>query len=166
MQPLILVGFMGAGKTTVGTQLAAQLKIPQFDLDQLIEASLGETIATYFSRMGEEKFRQVETTLLKTHLADEGVLSTGGGVVMKEANRQLLKQAKAPVIYLRTQPEELLERLQNDLQRPLLQQMDHDAFIELWQYREKLYQEVADVVIETDGKQPDEIATTILKEIG
>lgn len=165
MRQLVLIGFMGAGKTTVGAQLATKMNTYQRDLDQLIEQRLGETIASYFDRVGEHQFRQFETQILQEYADQSAILSTGGGIVMQTINRQILKQSSAPVVYLRTQPEELLHRLKDDLDRPLLKQMDHAAFIKLWQYREPLYQEVADVTIETDQLTPTQIVSEIINQL-
>lgn len=165
MGQLILVGFMGAGKTTVGQKLADRIMTVQYDLDQLIEQQLGESIATYFERNGEAKFRSFETQVLQSYLTTPGILSTGGGIVMQAANRRMLDQTAAPVIYLRTQPQQLLQRLADDLQRPLLKQLNRQTFIDLWHYREPLYQEVADLVIDTDDLTPAQIADAIVAKI-
>ena len=78
MANVILVGFMGTGKTTVGAELAQLMDLPQLDLDQIIEAQLGESIKTFFDREGEDKFRDIETNILGRHLLTDGILSTGG----------------------------------------------------------------------------------------
>ncbi|KRM10215.1 shikimate kinase [Paucilactobacillus suebicus] len=162
---IALIGFMGAGKTTVGAKLAPQLNTYQRDLDEVIERELGESIQEFFAREGEERFRLIETQALKKQLDQVGVLSTGGGVVMRKENRGLLSKSKVPVIYLRTQPEELLDRLQGDEQRPLLQQMDRDGFIRLWEYRDPLYREAADIIVDTDGINADQVATQIIEQL-
>lgn len=162
---LILVGFMGAGKTTVGAELQEQLNIPQLDLDELIEQDLDEKISAYFEREGEAAFRQKETSVLKNYIEKNVVLSTGGGVIMRDINRVLLNSATTPIVYLRTQPQALMERLQNDLQRPLLKQMDQQEFLDLWNFREPLYSEVADVIIDTDDKTPESIAKEIRQSL-
>ncbi|WP_137597577.1 shikimate kinase [Paucilactobacillus kaifaensis] len=165
MSKLILVGFMGAGKTTVGQELAGRIKTIQYDLDQLIEQQLGESIATYFERNGETVFRSFETRVLQDYLDTPGILSTGGGIVMQAANRSMLGATKATVVYLRTQPQQLLKRLANDMQRPLLKQLNRETFIDLWNYREPLYQEVANIVVDTDNLTPSEIADEIVAKI-
>lgn len=108
---VVLIGFMGAGKTTVGARMAAQLDTYQHDLDQIIEQHLGESIQDFFAREGEAAFRTLEAQVLDRQLAETGILSTGGGVVMTPTSRQLLQRTATPVVYLRTQPEELLRRL-------------------------------------------------------
>lgn len=162
---VVLIGFMGAGKTTVGARMAAQLDTYQHDLDQIIEQHLGESIQDFFAREGEAAFRTLEAQVLDRQLAETGILSTGGGVVMTPTSRQLLQRTATPVVYLRTQPEELLRRLQGDSQRPLLKQMDREGFMALWRYREPLYQATADVVIDTDGLTIDQIVTLISKRL-
>ena len=156
---------MGAGKTTVGAKLATRLDTYQHDLDQVIETRLGETIQNFFAREGEDAFREIENQVMTEELLQAGVLSTGGGVVMRPANRQLLQQTPTPVVYLRTQPAELMRRLHGDEQRPLLKQMDQQGFIDLWQYREPLYQAAADIVIDTDGQSVDQLVTEIMKRL-
>lgn len=165
MAQLILVGFMGAGKTTVGQELADRIKTVQYDLDQLIEQQLGESIGTYFERNGEASFRSFETQVLQDYLATPGILSTGGGIVMQAVNRSMLGDPKAIVIYLRTQPQQLLRRLANDMQRPLLKQLTRESFVDLWNYREPLYQEVANIIIDTDNLTPSQIADKIVAKI-
>ncbi|KIS03668.1 shikimate kinase [Paucilactobacillus wasatchensis] len=165
MTQIILVGFMGAGKTTVGAQLALALNTYQRDLDQVIEQQLGESIGSFFAREGEPAFRLFETKMLRENAALDVILSTGGGIVMQAQNRDILKQSGAPVIYLKTQPEAILQRLRGNLDRPLLNQLDRESFLDLWQYREPLYQAVADFTIVTDKLTPTEITEQIINQL-
>lgn len=165
LNSVVLVGFMGAGKTTVGAKLVPRINTYQHDLDQVIETQLGQSIQEYFAQHGEVAFRQLETQILTDQLTRCGILSTGGGVVMSEVNRDLLKRTPVPVVYLRTQASELLQRLQGDADRPLLKQLDQEGFLELWQYREPLYQEVADLVVDTDELTADQVATLIMEQL-
>lgn len=167
MAHVVLVGFMGTGKTTVGVELAKRMELTQFDLDDLIEAKLGETIKTFFAREGEAKFREIETEVLDEYLDNEGILSTGGGVVMKDLNRELLKETQTPVVYLRTQPNKIMDRLSGETDgRPVLKNMTSKRFNDLWQFRAPLYEEVSDIVIDTDQLTPKELSYEIMRMIG
>ncbi|WIW00142.1 MULTISPECIES: shikimate kinase [Roseateles] len=146
-----LVGMPGGGKSTVGRQLARQLGVRFVDSDTEIEARIGEPIRAFFDRSGEAAFRDIESQVLNELLAREGefVLATGGGIVLREANRQLLHQAST-VLYLRSTPEELFRRLRHDTQRPLLQVRDPlQKLRELYLQRNPLYRSVAHYVLET-----------------
>ena len=121
---IALVGLPGSGKSTVGRQLARRLQLPFVDSDHAIEARLGCSIREYFEREGEDKFRDVEQEVLDDLTAAHGgVLSTGGGSVLRSENRERLKH-RGNVVYLRSTPEEVFRRLRYDRNRPLLQVAD------------------------------------------
>nr|WP_295079686.1 shikimate kinase [uncultured Roseateles sp.] len=146
-----LVGMPGCGKSTVGRQMARQLGVPFVDSDTEIEARLGETIRAFFDREGEAPFRDIEGEVIAALLArtDEFVLATGGGAVLREANRDLLHK-HSTVLYLRSTPEELFRRLRHDTQRPLLQVRDPlQKLRELYAARNPLYRRCAHFVLET-----------------
>ncbi len=147
---LALVGLPGSGKSTVGRQLARRLDLPFIDADQVIESRLGCSIREFFEREGEERFRDLESEALDQLTRQHpGVLSTGGGVVLRPLNRQILRE-RTSVFYLRTTPEEIYRRLRHDKVRPLLQVSDPLARLhELWAQRDPLYREVAHHVIES-----------------
>ena len=147
---IVLVGLPGSGKSTVGRQLARRLAIPFFDSDHVIEQRLGCSIREYFEREGEERFRDIEQTVLDELTQGEAcVLSTGGGSVLRPLNREHLHQ-RTRVVYLRSHPDELFRRLRNDQNRPLLQVADPQARLrELLDVRDPLYRETAHYVIET-----------------
>lgn len=151
---LSLVGLPGSGKTTVGRQLARRLGLPFFDSDLVIEERLGCAIREFFEREGEERFRDIEQEVLGgLTLGSDAVLSTGGGAVLRPANRTHLRE-RTQVIYLRSQPEELFRRLRNDRKRPLLQVADPlQRLRELFAQRDPLYQEVAHHTIETGRRR-------------
>jgi len=145
-----LIGLPGSGKSTVGRQLARRLQLPFFDSDHVIEQQLSCSIREYFEREGEARFRDVEQSVIdeltqKTNC----VLSTGGGVVLRPANRQHLHE-RAQVVYLNSSPEELYRRLRHDKSRPLLQVANPlDRLRELFTQRDPLYRETAHFIIET-----------------
>jgi shikimate kinase len=146
-----LVGMPGGGKSTVGRQMARQLGMRFVDTDTEIEARLGESIKSFFDRSGEAAFRDLESEVLAEVLtrAGEFVLATGGGIVLREANRDLLHR-HSTVLYLRSTPEELFRRLRHDTQRPLLQVRDPLGKLrELYLQRNPLYRRCAHFVLET-----------------
>lgn len=167
-QNIILIGFMGAGKTSVGDKLAGIFHKTLIDTDQMIEDIAGMTIAQIFKQHGETPFRQLETRVLKKLLeqAEQEVISVGGGLPMREENRVLL-QRLGKVVYLKVKPETVLLRLMNDTVRPLLQGDDVQSKVyTLLAEREPVYREAAHLVIETDGKTMDEIAGEIMQSEG
>ena len=147
---LSLVGLPGSGKSTVGRQLARRLQLPFFDSDQVIESRLGCPIRHYFEREGEQAFRDVESVAIDDLTREpQAVLSTGGGAVLREANRQFLRE-RSQVVYLKSSPDELFRRLRHDRNRPLLQVADPLARLrELYVQRDPLYRETANFLIET-----------------
>jgi shikimate kinase len=147
---IALIGLPGSGKSTVGRHLARRLGLPFSDSDQVIEARLGCSISAYFEREGEAAFRDVEQAVIdELTQAGPGVLSTGGGAVLRPANRQHLRQ-RSKVVYLRSSPEEVFRRLRRDTSRPLLQVADPMARLrELYQTRDPLYRETAHFSIDT-----------------
>lgn len=147
---LVLVGLPGSGKTTVGRQLARRLHLPFVDSDHAIELRLGCSIREFFEREGEASFRDIESEVLADLCAHhQGVLSTGGGSVLRPINRERLR-TRGQVFYLRSSPEEIFRRLRHDQNRPLLQVADPQARLrELHETRDALYRQTAHYVIET-----------------
>ena len=145
-----LIGLPGSGKSTVGRQLARRLQLPFVDSDQAIEALLGCPIREFFEREGEARFRDIEAEVIDgLSQQGAGVLSTGGGAVLRPENRERLR-ARGRVIYLKSHPEELIRRLRHDTNRPLLQVADPMAKLrELFATRDPLYRQTAHFVIET-----------------
>ncbi len=166
---VILEGFMGSGKTTVSEILADKLDLELLDTDEAIEEAEGITINEIFAQYGEEAFRCMETDLLDMIVSEhlgEMVVSLGGGLPLREENRELLKKA-GKVIFLRTTPETVYSRLEGDNTRPLLQGADPKAKIkELLESRREKYEAAADMIVDTDGKTPEEIANEIIEELG
>ncbi|AFV00085.1 shikimate kinase [Simiduia agarivorans] len=158
-RPVFLVGPMGAGKTTIGKLLAQQLGYPFKDTDREIEDRTGADIPWIFDVEGEAGFRDREVAIL-ADIATQGqqVIATGGGIIMREENRECLK-VSGIVFFLTASIEQLLERTAKDKRRPLLQVADPEARIrELIALREPLYREVATHVIDTNRRPPRQVA--------
>lgn len=149
---IVLIGFMGSGKTTIGTKLARALEYQFLDTDAYIEEEYGNSIKNIFATAGEAKFRSMETqTLNKLKETLHGhVISTGGGMPMLEENAKLLKEL-GHVIFLKTSKEVIYERLKGDLTRPLLQgDQPLRKIEELLNLRTPVYEAAADHVVVTD----------------
>lgn len=162
---IVLIGFMGCGKTTVGLRLSYKLRKTVTDTDKMIEKRQGCTIKEIFANEGEEYFRQLETQLLSelSAKACNEIVSVGGGTPVREENRKLLKEI-GTVVYLKISAKAVYERLKNDKVRPLLQGDNPKAKIEeLLSYREPFYEEAADVIVEVDEKSMDEVLEQIMK---
>ena len=159
---LILVGMMGAGKTTVGRLLARHLKRSFYDSDEEIERRCGVRIPVIFDIEGEAGFRARETQVIAELCAlDNAVLATGGGVVLAEGNRRIIA-ARGIVVYLHARPPHLWQRVRHDRNRPLLANADPRKRLELlYAERDPLYREVADLVIDT-GRQS---VQTLVKDL-
>lgn len=145
-----LVGLPGSGKSTIGRQLGRRLQLPFYDSDRVIEERLGISIKDFFAQEGEERFREVEASVIdELTMIPGAVLSTGGGAVLRPINRSHLC-ARGQVIYLKCSPEELARRLKHDIHRPLLQVDDQLSRLrDLFSVRDPLYRETAHFVIET-----------------
>lgn len=145
-----LIGLPGSGKSTVGRHLARRLHLPFVDADHAIEERLGCSIREYFEREGEARFRDVEEEVLdELTQHHRGVLSTGGGAVLRLANRRHLRE-RGQVVYLKSSPDELFRRLRHDVNRPLLQVADPLSRLrDLYAVRDPLYQETAHFTLET-----------------
>lgn len=161
---LFLVGPMGAGKSTIGKQLAKELKLEFYDADQEIEARAGADIAWIFDVEGEEGFRKREASVIDELSQLQGiVLATGGGVVLHPDNRTRLA-ARGTVVYLHTTVEQQMRRTARDKRRPLLQnETPESTLIELMAIRDPLYREVADVVVTTDGRTVRSVAIEVIR---
>ena len=144
------MGLPGSGKSTVGRQLARRLGLKFVDSDHVIEQRIGCSIREFFEREGEGPFRDLEERVIdELSSSHAGVLSTGGGSVLRPANRHVLHE-RATVVYLHSAPEEIFRRLRHDQTRPLLQVADPLGRLrELYQARDPLYRETAHFVIET-----------------
>ena len=158
---------MGAGKTTVGRQLAKRLGKSFCDSDREIEARTGVRVAVIFDIEGEAGFRKRETEAIEQLTAlDDVVLATGGGAVLDPRNREYLK-TRGFVIYLHAQPLVLCQRTRSDKSRPLLQGDDpRDRLEKLYAERDPLYREVADLVIDTGRQSVSSLLALVLAKFG
>ncbi len=163
---IVLVGPMGAGKSTIGRLLAKELGYRFLDSDRIIEERCGANIPWIFDVEGEDGFRQRETAMLD-ELTEEkqAVIATGGGAVMRPENHPLLKQ-DALVIYLKTSLEQQVERTKRDRNRPLLQNDDPEGVLRrLFALRDPLYTRLADIIMHTDRKSPRLVVRQLVNRI-
>lgn len=162
-RPIILVGMMGAGKTTVGRRLAARLGRDFVDADREIEARCGVPIATIFELEGEPGFRRRERAMLEKLVAlPDIVLATGGGAVLAEENRRLLRE-RGWVVYLKAATPELWSRLRRDRTRPLLQTPNpRERIAQLLAQREPLYEAVAHCTVHSTHQPVDALVDHII----
>jgi len=160
------VGLPGSGKSTVGRQLARRLNLSFIDSDHAIEERLGCSIREFFEVEGEERFRDIETQVIQKLLQEKyGVISTGGGSVLRPLNRQEL-HSKAKVFYLRASPEEVFRRLKHDQNRPLLQVADPLTRLkDIYSIRDPLYRETAHHVVETGRPKISNMVHNIIAQL-
>lgn len=163
---IVLIGMMGAGKSSVGRVLQRRTGLGRIDTDELIAAEFGMSIAEIFERHGEDKFRNSETEIIRKLAPDRPtIITTGGGVVVRRENIELLKKLGA-VFWLTADEGTLFERASRRNERPLLRnQNPREAFAELLRQREDLYATAADFRIETARKSHDEVADAILSKL-
>ncbi|WP_428821530.1 shikimate kinase AroK [Microbulbifer sp. MCCC 1A16149] len=165
-QPIFLVGPMGAGKSTIGKLLAAQLGLPFADSDKVLEDRTGADIPWIFDVEGEAGFRRRESEVLADLCNGQPqVVATGGGIVLLPENRALLK-AQGFVVYLRASLDQLVERTSKNSNRPLLQVSDPRSKLrEILQQREAFYSEVADLVCDTDDCTPRQASNLVSERL-
>lgn len=163
---LILVGPMGAGKSTIGRLLAKELRLPFKDSDKEIEQRTGADIPWIFDVEGEQGFREREQAVIVDLCGADGlVLATGGGAVLREENRRALR-AGGRVVYLHATVEQQIDRTSRDRNRPLLRTADPARVLsDLMAIRDPLYREIADVVIETDERPPRMVVLEIIERL-
>ena len=160
LQNLILIGFMGTGKSTVACQLSKQLNLPFFEMDEMIVQEQGMEISNIFKEKGENYFRDLETELLKNLLQKEtGILSCGGGIILRDENIQAMKN-HGTVILLTAKPETILKRVLHNQSRPVL-----NGITKLMKEREERYHIAADIIISTDDKSLSQICEEIIAMI-
>ena len=163
---IFLIGPMGSGKTTIGQRLAKLLGLEFLDCDHELEAATGASVSLIFDVEGEEGFRARETKMLDQLTARSGVLiATGGGVVLREENRDLLRE-RGTVVYLRTSVSQQLRRLSRDKSRPLLQTEDRRAKLtRLAEERNPLYREITDIEFPARNRGLDTVAAELAQTI-
>ncbi|MBD1387933.1 shikimate kinase AroK [Neiella sp. HB171785] len=164
---IFLVGPMGAGKSTIGRQLAQELHLQFFDSDQEIEKRTGADISWVFDIEGEAGFRAREESVINDLTEKQGiVLATGGGSIKSKENRNRLS-ARGIVVYLETSIDKQFARTQRDKRRPLLANADdpREVLEELAGERNELYNEIADVVVQTDDQSAKVVASQIIKQL-
>ncbi len=163
---IFLVGFMGAGKSTIAGQLAALLEMQRVEMDQMIVEEQGMPISEIFEKYGEDYFRDIETqTLIALQKRKQTIVSCGGGVVVREENEGHMKK-NGRVILLTARPETILERVKGSTERPILNNNMNVNFIsELMEKRRERYLAVADYIVETDGKDVRSICEEIIARL-
>jgi shikimate kinase len=162
--PIFLIGFMGVGKTTVGKGLGDLQQLPVIDMDYYIEEKEGRKIKDIFSEEGEGHFRSLETTALKELMKMEAVITTGGGIIERIENREMLAHEGA-VFHLFCSFEILWERLKGDSERPLVQKNSMDGLLELYNRRLPLYRNVSNIEIDTTYKTIDETLSELKRNL-
>lgn len=159
---IMLIGFMGAGKTTVSKQLTIDLKMPEVDMDAYIFEHENMSIPEIFDKVKEEGFRKIETQCLKEIQSEKGkIVSCGGGAVLKDENVLIMKDGGI-IVLLTAEPSTIYERVKGSNDRPILNGNMNVEFIEqLMNKRKNRYLQVADVIISTDNKSVKEISREI-----
>ena len=163
---IVLIGMMGAGKSSVGRTLEALTGLPRFDLDELIKAKVGLSIPEIFAAQGEESFRDLESTVLKEIPSHEpAIVVTGGGIVLRPANTAILKEL-GTVFWLEADEAVLVERSLRRPNRPLLQTGNPaETMVTLLAQRRPLYTAAADLRLDTTNLTHEEVANLILQAL-
>jgi shikimate kinase len=167
MGNVILIGFMGCGKTTIGYKLSYRLRKAVIDTDKEIEKEEKRSISDIFAAEGEEYFREQETACLRrlTKTVNNQIISVGGGLPMREINRELMHQL-GQVVYLRAKAETIYQRVKNDTTRPLLQGDNPQEKIKaLLAERKENYESAADIIVDVDGKEFEQIVNEIAERL-
>ena len=162
---IVLIGMMGAGKSAVGRCLQWRTGFAQFDTDEMVRSKFGMPISEIFSTHSEDKFREAETDALRKIPSREcAIIVTGGGIVLREENLDLLKRLGA-VVWLQADEGTLFKRASRTGNRPLLQcKNPRDSFAQMLQARLPLYAKVADIRVDTSAITDDEVAVAILSK--
>lgn len=162
---LLLVGLMGAGKSTVARVLGERLARPVVDTDQAVERIAGRSVREIFRYDGEDAFRGLETqALLAALAADEpSVIAAGGGMVLRDENRAAMRASGAQVVWLAADPDLLAERVRGGSHRPALDGDPEGTLRRMHETREPLYREVADLIVRVDGRSVGDVVEAILR---
>lgn len=163
---IVLIGFMGTGKSTIARELAKTRQMNIVEMDEEIVRRRGKSIADIFKEEGEEYFRDLETALLKELQTKENqVISCGGGAVLREENVRVMKK-NGCVVLLTALPQTIYERVKNNTDRPILQgNMNVEYIASLMEKRREKYEKTADIVIATDGKNVSQICEEMLQKL-
>ena len=163
---IVLIGFMGAGKSSVGRTLARMTGLPRFDTDEMVAARFGLTVSEIFETQGEEAFREAETDALRELAGRRGaIITTGGGILLRAGNADLMR-GLGTVVHLEADEETLFRRINRRTTRPLLRTENPRATLtELLRVRLPLYRAAADIEVDTSLLTYDEVATKILNHI-
>ena len=162
---ILLIGFMGSGKSTIGRKLAKLLEYSFVDTDSVIEDDQGCSVTEIFKYGGEECFRKMETRLLqKLKNVENSIIATGGGIVLREQNQRLL-QGIGKRVYLNVPQEELQQRLRNDRNRPLLKEKDPGTVVQKMMKERVLLYEQAEYIVDTGQRSPQKIASEIINKL-
>ena len=162
---IILIGFMGAGKTTIGRRLSKMLDLSFIDTDNEIEDEQGCSVDEIFKYGGEECFRDIESRMLQNlKKVKDSVIATGGGIVLREKNRKILLSL-GKIVYLKVSQNVLLQRLENDRNRPLLRNKNPEIVLKnMFEERSLLYEQ-AECIINVEKKPPKETSNLIIQKL-
>lgn len=161
---IYLIGYMGTGKTSVGKLLSERLNLPLLEMDETLSERFGMTINEIFDAFGEDAFRSAESDLLLeiSTLENPSVVSCGGGVVLNDKNREILRESGITVL-LQAKPQEIYNRLKNNNDRPLISGSNKLKKIsKIYEERLPLYEEAAEIITDTDNKTPEEIVDELI----
>ncbi len=162
---IVLIGFSGSGKSSVGRELEARTGRPRYDIDEMIRRERGRSIAEIFDQEGEESFRDAETAVLRDIPADNGIVVTGGGILVREENGETLRRL-GRIVHLTAAEETLFERVSRRPTRPLLRTANpRRTLAELLQVRAPLYRRLADWELDTTSLTHQQAAEAILEQI-
>lgn len=162
---IVLIGFMGSGKSSAGRILERKTGWPRFDTDEMVSARFGRPIAAIFAEHGEEEFRNVETEALEQLSAAPAIIVTGGGVVLRAGNIELLRRV-GTLVHLEADEETLFRRVSRRATRPLLQTENPRATLaELLRARLPLYRQAADFAVDTSRLTHEEVAEAVMKKL-
>ena len=165
---IVLVGMMGAGKSSVGRALSAKLERRLFDSDEMVEARTGRTVREIWQADGEAAYRLLETEVLTEALdaTEPSVLAAAGGIVLSATNRAALVESDAYVVWLLADVDVLLRRVRNGGHRPLLDDDPEGTLRRMFSEREPLYREVADAIVSVDNRSVNEVAHAVVRCCG
>ena len=166
IQNIFLIGFMGAGKSSIAKELSKKLQMNSVEMDQRIVQEQGMSINEIFEKYGEDHFRDIESQLiLDLGNTEPVIVSCGGGVVIRQENSQYMKKS-GKVVFLTAKPETIFERVRYSKERPILNgNMNVEFIADLMAKRLPLYEAAADVMIHTDGKTVAQIAEEIIEAV-